>query len=85
VGDARARGRVGPTRQPRPVERDVAAPPDGAGDRAQRRRLARAVRAQDGDELAFADFELDAVQRTHRAVARLDVVELEQAHDGAPR
>src|SRR5438105_3841763 len=61
------------------------APPHRARDRTERRRLAGAVRAEDGDELALADRERDAVQRPHRPVARLDVVQLEQAHDGAPR
>ena len=51
-----------------PAKRDPAAAPDRARDRAQRRRLAGAVRAEDRDDLALVDRERDAVQR--RAPAR---------------
>ena len=59
-------------------ERDLARAPHRAGDRAQRRRLAGAVRAEHGDDLALGDLERDAAQRLHRPVARLDALELEQ-------
>ena len=51
-------------------EADLAAPPHGVRDRPQRRRLAGAVRAEHGDDLALVDRERDAVQRLHRPVAR---------------
>ena len=52
-----------------PVERDAGRGVDHARDRAQRRRLARAVRAEDHDDLALVDGEVEAVQHPHRAVA----------------
>src|SRR5262249_32356554 len=86
VRDAGACGSVGPARKLRAVEEDVPGPAHGAGDGTQRRRLAGAVRAEDGDELALADLEGDPVQRLHRPVTRLDAVELqERAHASAPR
>ena len=53
VGDARLRDRLGPAAQRLPVEDDLTAAPHGAGHRAQRRRLAGAVRAEDGDDRAL--------------------------------
>ncbi len=47
-------------------------------DRAEHGRLAGAVPAEDGDDLALADRERDTVERLHRAVAGLDALELEQ-------
>ena len=47
-------------------------------DRAERRGLARAVAAEDGDDLSLADRERDTVESLYRAVASLDAVELEQ-------
>src|SRR5581483_9561720 len=47
-------------------------------DRAQRRRLARAVRADERDDLAVAHLDRDALQRLDRAVVRLDVAHLEE-------
>ena len=52
---------------------------------AERRRLAGAVRAEDGDDLPLLDGERDPVERAHRAVARLDVAQLEQRHWAVPR
>src|ERR671934_38371 len=84
VRDACPGGGVGAPWQLGAVERDLAAPPYRARDRAQRRRLAGAVRAEDGYELGCVDAERDAVERPHRPVVRLDAVELEQAHVGGP-
>ena len=53
-------------------------------DGAQRRRLARAVAAEDGHDLALVDPQRDAVQRLDLAVARLDVLELEQRRISRP-
>ena len=61
-----------PPRTTSPLRRTV------PGDRAQRCRLARAVRAEQGDDLAFADGQRDAMQRDDLPVAGRDVVELEQ-------
>ena len=41
------------------------------GDRAQQRRLAAARGADEGDELAARDLQIDAAQRLHRPVAGL--------------
>src|SRR5262249_59735893 len=57
VRDAGACGSVGPARKLRAVEEDVPGPAHGARDGTQRRRLAGAVRAEDGDELALADLQ----------------------------
>ena len=65
------------------VEQHVAARLDGAGDRAQRGRLARAVGAEDRDEVAGGDGQREAVQRLDLAVARLDVAQLKE-RQGAP-
>ena len=46
-------------------------------DRAQRRRLAGAVRAEQCDDLALAHLEGDALQRVDRAVVGVDPLELE--------
>ena len=58
-----------------------------ARDRAQRRGLARAVRADDADELALPDFEIDLPHRFDAAVGDLQVLDLEQrfGHSAAPR
>ena len=58
------------------------------GDRPQCRGLARAVRADEGDDLALLDVDRDAAQGVDRAVVGVDVVELEQGHgqaSAAPR
>ena len=52
---------------------------DHARQRAQRRRLARAVCAEDDDHFAFVDGEVDAVQHLHRPVPRAQLRDLEQA------
>jgi hypothetical protein len=49
-------------------------------DRAQRRRLAGAVRAEQSDDLGLPNLERDPLDRVDGAVVRMDVVELE---DGA--
>ena len=54
VRDPEPRDRLGAAAaQARPSKTIVAAAPDGAGDRAQRRRLPGPVRAEDGDDLAL--------------------------------
>src|SRR5207247_9381576 len=65
-------------------EDDLAGAAHRSRDRSQRRRLAGAVRAEDGRDLALGHGERDAVQCLHLAVARLDRLQLEQAHVSAP-
>ena len=75
--------------------RDIAAgEPDGAGrglleagDGAQERGLAAAGRAEDRDELARRDGEVDAMQHRRRAVADVEVLDLDGrgvGHPGSP-
>ena len=60
---------------------DVAAPRRGqADDRAQQRRLARSVGANDGDGLAFVDMERHAERRLEIAVEDVNVLKREQVH-----
>ena len=49
---------------------------DHAGDRLQQRRLAGAVRAEQRDDLALVDLEVDAEQHLHAAVG-----DVEPAHE----
>jgi hypothetical protein len=52
------------------VEADLdLGPHEDAGDRPEQRRLARAVGAEDGDDLALADLDCDGVEDFDRAVA----------------
>ena len=51
-------------------------------DRAKRRRLARAVGADQRHDLACADPERDALERVDRAVVEVDVVQLEDVAGG---
>ena len=53
-------------------------------DRAERRGLARAVAAENGDDLSLADRERDTVESLHLAVASLDAIELEQRWHQCP-
>src|SRR5262249_11780263 len=87
VSDAEVRRALGRPSDALPPEADRAARAHRAGDRAQRGRLARAVRTEHGDDVALLDGERDAVQRADVAVARVDVLELEQGRHqaGAPR
>ena len=48
------------------------------GDRAQDRRLARAVRAEQREHLALPHLEAHVEQHLHRAVREVDVVDLER-------
>src|SRR5689334_14157352 len=62
--------------------------PPGIGPRKPRdgtkaRRLARAARAEEGDELTLLDLEIDAVERTEVAEALADRLEADSRH-GAP-
>ncbi len=54
---------------------------DGARDRAQKRRLAGAVGADDGDRLALLDGDVDLEQRLEVAVEGRQVLGLQQRHD----
>src|SRR6185437_14270201 len=54
-------------------------------DRAQRRRLARAVRADHRHDLALANLERDALERVNRAVVGVHVTELEDDAGAVPR
>jgi len=59
---------------------------DEAADRAQRRRLARAVGTDERDDLAFVDVQRDAGERGDASVPRDQVLDFEQPHaTGAPR
>src|SRR4051794_14174523 len=58
------------------VEEDAAGPRrHDARDRPQRRRLARAVGADERDDLALVDLERDALERLDRAVEGMDVLD----------
>src|SRR5205814_7109041 len=46
--------------------------------RPQRRRLARAVRADQGDDLSLADLEGDAAEGVDRPVVHVEIVQLEE-------
>ena len=48
-----------------------------ARDRAQRRRLAGAVRADERDDLAFIDFEADALERVDGAVVDVYIIDFQ--------
>ena len=79
VGDAEPRDRLGGlAADVLAPEDDAARPPDGARDRAQRRRLAGAVRSEDGDRLAVVHRQRDAVERLDAAVTGIDTVQLQQ-------
>jgi hypothetical protein len=57
---------------------------DEPGDCSERRRLARAVPAENGDDLALPHAQRHPTERLHRPVARVDVLELEQpSHQSA--
>src|SRR4029079_1010079 len=64
-------------------EADAPRAPHRARDRAERRRLAGAVGAEHGDDRALLDRERDPVQHVDGAVARLDVLELEECRHAA--
>ena len=53
-------------------QHDAAIGFDDAGDGAQQRRLAGAVRAEEGDALALGDLEVDAEEDLHAAVADVE-------------
>ena len=79
VRDAEPRGRLGAAARERlSRELERAGAPHGARDRAQRRRLARAVRAEDRDDLPFVHRQADPAKGLHLAIARIDVAEFEQ-------
>ena len=62
------------------VEADDAAVGDAEpADRAQQRRLAGAVRAEQREHLALLHFEADVEEHLHRAVAEVEVVDLQHA------
>src|SRR5206468_831183 len=77
----RSRGRS--TNARAPGEPDAPRAPHNPRDRAERRGLARAVRAEHRDDRALLDRERDAVQHVDGSVAGLDVLELEQCGHAA--
>ncbi len=83
--DAAARDRLRlPSSDRRAAEPDVAgAHADEADDRVQRRRLPRAVRADQADDLALADLEREVANGRHRAVVDAERLELECGRRGA--
>ena len=58
---------------------------EGAGDDVDERRLARAVLADEADDLAGRDAEVDAVQHRHVAEALRDAADLEDGGHGGTR
>src|SRR6185312_9945888 len=60
------------------LEFDLTVTGDQARDGAEKRRLPRAVRPQNGDELAFLDAKIDGLQRSDAAVAGRKPVDLDQ-------
>ena len=69
------------SRSPRPSKRiEPVARRREPGDRAQRRRLAGAVGADQRDALALLDGQRDALERLDVAVVGVDVVDLEERH-----
>ena len=80
VCDPDAGDRLGPPGKPLAREDELAARFHRRRDRAQRRRLAGAVGAEDGDDLALVDGEVDSAQRLQRPVARGDAAQLKQGH-----
>jgi len=54
--------------------------PDEIEEDVDRRRLARAVRAEKAEYLALVDFEVDAAERPHVAEGLLDAVEFDGGH-----
>jgi hypothetical protein len=67
------------------VEDDAPARGDHPGDGAQRGGLAGPVRAEDRHDLALLDVERDALEDDALAVARVHLLDLEQAHAAVPR
>jgi hypothetical protein len=66
------------------VEHDPAAgDPAQAADGVERRRLARPVGADQGDDLAALDRQRHAAQRLDLAVGDVEVLDFEQGHRGA--
>jgi hypothetical protein len=70
LGKAARDDRRGARRQRRAVEQHLALARDEAGERAQQRALAGAVRPDDHGELAALRLERDVLEHAHRAVAR---------------
>jgi hypothetical protein len=85
VRDPEARDALGAAPRERPaVELDRAAAAHGARDRAQRRRLAGAVRSEQRDDLAVVDRQGDAVQGVDRPVPRIHVPKCEERRHREP-
>ena len=85
VGDAEGGDLVGPqAADVLAVEDDAATRADGAADRAERRGLAGAVRAEDADRPVLRNAQRHAVEHLHGAVGRGDVLELKQRHPRRP-
>jgi len=68
---------------PLALEQDLSAGgPDEPGDRSQRRGLAGAVGADQGDDLTLVDREADLLDREDLAVGDLEVLDLEHGRHG---
>jgi hypothetical protein len=69
-----------------PIEMQAAAVNVGqAGDHAQQRRFAAARGADEDDEFALLDREIDALDGAQRAEKLFDAFELQERHDLSPR
>ena len=85
VGDAATSHRLRcAVKDPAAFEDHLARRSHEARDRTQRGRLAGAVRAENRDEVAVFDAQVDAVERPRLAVARLDVSKLKERHAVVP-
>src|SRR6185312_17486705 len=74
--DTAARDRAGgPAGEAVAAEADLARIGNEAGDRVEERGLARAVQADDGDELAFLDVDAHLLERLRLAVEHADVLD----------
>src|SRR6185312_13424800 len=81
--DAAAGNRAGgPAGEAVAAEADLARIGNEAGDRVEERGLARAVQADDGDELAFLDVDAHLLERLRLAVEHADVLDFEQRRAG---
>src|SRR6202008_4997207 len=68
-----------------PVEEHLAGTGvDETGHRLQERRLAGAVGAEEGDDLAFVDLEVDTEEDLHRPVGDVESLALDELSGGTP-
>ena len=87
VAHAEARDPIGRPGRRHPAEDAHSALPrrGEAHEASERRRLARTIAPQQGDELAFADLEAHAVENVALAVKCLQAFRLERLHAAFPR